>query len=342
MTDSHLQVEAEKLGFDLVGVCSPEPLPHLDFYTDWLAAGYAGEMAYLERHAPLKADLRLLLPAVRSVVVVACNYYQPEEPSAEFQVARYARGDDYHILLKALLEQLRLALQVHYPHLEARAFVDSGPLLERELAVRAGFGWFGKNTCLIVPGRGSWFLLGALLTNLDLPFSPPFETLHCGSCTRCLEACPTEALLAPYTLDARRCIAYLTIENREAIPDALRPGVGQHLFGCDICQDVCPWNQRFARPSSHTAFVARDWLRRKSLAELLLLTPREFELQIAPRSPLKRPKYRGFIRNLAVVAGNSGNRALIPVLEQALQNHQQDTMLALHFNWALERLHNGA
>lgn len=338
MTRFNLQVEAKKLGFDLIGVCSPEPLPHLDFYADWLAAGYAGEMTYLERHAPLKADLRLLLPSVRSVVVVACNYYHPEVLSAEFQVARYARGDDYHGLMQGLLKQLQTVLQSHFPHLEARAFVDSGPLLERELAVRAGLGWFGKNTCLIAPGRGSWFLLGALLTNLELPFSQPFETLHCGSCTRCLDACPTQALVAPYTLDARKCIAYLTIETRETIPEALREGIGQHLFGCDICQEVCPWNQRFAQPSAHKAFMARDWLRHKSLAELLLLTAREFEVQIAPRSPLKRPKYRGFIRNLAVVAGNSGNPALIPVLEQARQQHQQDPMLVLHFDWALERL----
>jgi len=315
-------------------------VPHLDFYAEWLASGYAGEMHYLERHAPLKADLKSLLPEVRSVVVVACNYYSEAEPNSDFQVARYARGDDYHGLMKAMLERFAEALRTHYPALEARAFVDSGPLLERELAVRAGLGWFGKNTCLIAPGQGSWFLLGALLTNLPLPFSAPFETLHCGSCTRCLDICPTEALLAPHTLDARRCIAYLTIETREEIPLELREGIGGHVFGCDLCQEVCPWNQRFAQPTPHQAFSARPWTSEKSLAELLLLSPREFELEIAPRSPIKRPKYRGFIRNLAVVAGNSGQTALIPVLKTGLERHGQDPMLVSHFNWALERLQN--
>jgi epoxyqueuosine reductase len=295
-------------------------------------------MHYLDRHQPLKSNLDLLLPGVRSVVVVACNYYSSTEPSTEFQVARYARGDDYHGLMKAMLEQLITALKPHYPELEARAFVDSGPLLERELAVRAGLGWLGKNSCLIVPGQGSWFLLGALLTNLDLDLSQRFESLHCGSCTRCLDACPTDAFVAPYTLDARKCIAYLTIETREEIPEELREGVGSHMFGCDICQEVCPWNLRFAKPTSQPAFFPRDWLKNKSLAELLLLTPHEFELQIAPRSPIKRPKYRGFIRNLAIVIGNSGQSKYLPVLAQALDRHVSDAMLALHLRWAMERL----
>jgi len=310
----------------------------LDFYQQWLAAGYAGEMGYLERHAPLKADLKILLPSVKSVVVVGCNYYGPDQPSTEFQVARYARGDDYHGLMKALLEQLIQALKPHYPQLEARAFVDSGPLLERELAVRAGFGWIGKNSCLIVPGQGSWFLLGALLTNLDLPVSEPFEALHCGSCTRCLDACPTDAFVGPYTLDARKCIAYLTIETREDIPTALRSGIGSHLFGCDVCQDVCPWNVRFAQPTQQSGFFPRAWLSEKTLTELLLLTPHEFELQIAPRSPIKRPKYRGFIRNLAVVIGNSGRRDTLPALAEALERHQSDPMLATHLRWAMEQV----
>ncbi len=286
----------------------------------------------------LKADLSSLLPSVRSVIVVACNYYVEFAAESAFQVARYARGDDYHGLIRGMLERFAQRLATTFPELEYRAFVDSGPLLERDLAVRAGLGWLGKNTCLIVPGQGSWFLLGALLTNLELPYHPPFESLHCGSCTRCLDVCPTEAFVGPYTLDARRCIAYLTIENRAEIPESLRAPMADHLFGCDLCQDVCPWNQRFARVSQHSAFVPRPWIQHKSIPELLALSPRDFELLIAPRSPIKRPKYRGFMRNLAVVAGNSGCVDYLPALEQAVQQHAHDPLLVEHLCWAIERL----
>ncbi len=299
-------------------------------------------MGYLERHLPLKADPLTLLPEARSILVVALSYYLPEQISAslnpEFQIARYARGDDYHGFMKNMLESLATELKAEQPELIWRAFVDSGPLLERSLAQRAGLGWFGKNTCVINPSSGSFMLLGCLLTNLEIPPDKPFTTFHCGSCTRCLDACPTGALTAPHWLDARKCISYWTIEQRETIPESLRESFGDWMFGCDICQEVCPWNLKFAKISEQQAFYPREWMQNASLSDLLQLTAHEFELKIAPRSPLKRPKYRGFIRNLAIVAGNSGRPELLPALTAARLRHAEDTMLSEHLDWSIKRL----
>lgn len=341
-----IQVKAESIGFDLFGVtdCSS---PDMQYYRTWLSEGLHGEMHYLERHLPLKADPTTLLPEARSLIVVACNYYRPDLPLAPeatevpYRVARYARGDDYHVLMKEMLNQLVTALREDVPELKARVFVDSGPLLERELARRAGLGWFGKNTCLIHPQKGSWFLLGCLLSDLELPPDQPFERFHCGNCTRCLEACPTQALVEPHKLDATRCLSYWNIEQRETIPEAYREAMGDWLFGCDICQEVCPWNQRFARSSPLDAFAPRDWLQQRPLRELVNLSAHDFELQIAPRSPLKRPKYRGFIRNVAVVLGNRGQSEDLPALQQALERHAEDPMLRSHLDWASKRIQNG-
>lgn len=332
-----LKVKAETLGFDLFGVTDCAKPEHHEAYRLWLAEGYHGEMQYLETHLPLKADPRTLLPEAKSILVVALNYYAPELNS-EFKIARYARGDDYHGFMKTMLEQLAQAIQVDQPELIWRSFVDSGPLMERDLAQRAGLGWIGKNTCLIDPQKGSFFLLGCLLTNLDLEPDRPFERFHCGTCTRCIDACPTQAILEAHVLDARQCISYWTIEQRESIPETLRPQFGDWAFGCDICQEVCPWNQRFASLTQHSEFSPRDWIQNSSLEDLLLLTPKEFELKIAPKSPVKRPKYRGFIRNLAVVAGNSGNQGLLPVLNQAVLVHHDDSMLKEHLNWAIQQI----
>jgi len=320
-------------------VTSTDAPEHLEAYRLWLAQGLHGEMHYLERHLPLKADPTQILPEARSILVVACNYFLPDsELQPAYRVARYARGDDYHGFMKKMLEQLAEALKLQAPELIYRAFVDSGPLMERDLATRAGLGWIGKNTCLIHPQQGSWLLLGCLLTNLELAPDRPFEAFHCGSCTRCLEACPTQALTAPHVLDARRCIAYWTIEQRESMEPSLRSQVGDWLFGCDICQDVCPWNQRFAQASEIAAFAPREWLQSMPLQELILLSPRDFELKIAPRSPLKRPKYRGFIRNVAVVIGNSQDLSYLPALLQAQQQHAADPMLLEHISWAIQQV----
>lgn len=334
-----LQVKAERIGFDLFGVTHAAPSEHLEAYRLWLREGMHGQMHYLEQHLPLKENPTHLMSDLRSIVVVACSYYVPEAlTQSDFQVARYAWGDDYHILMKKMLEQLGQELSDEVPNFQYRAFVDSGPLLERDLASRAGLGWIGKNTCLIHPQKGSWFLLGCLLTNLDLPPDKPFEAFHCGSCTRCIDACPTDALVAPHLLDARKCISYWTIEQREAIAPHMHEAIGNWLFGCDICQAVCPWNLRFAQPTQHPDFYPREWLHQARLEELLLLTEAEFSRKIAPRSPVKRAKYRGFLRNLSVVMGNSGKSDYLPVLAQAQKQHANDSMLQNHFNWAITRL----
>lgn len=297
-------------------------------------------MLYLERHLPLKADMTQLLPSAKSVVVVACNYYWPEPPNPEYKIARYAQGTDYHHLMKRLLQTLEGKLKTWVPELESRVFVDSGPLLEKALASRAGLGWMGKHSNLIHPQKGSWFLLGTLLTNVPFEPSAPFEAMHCGSCTRCIEACPTDAIVEPFVVDGRKCISYLTIETRETIPVEHRETLHDRMFGCDICQEVCPWNLKFAQPTALEDFYPRDWIAHTPLEQLLKLTPREFELKIAPRSPLKRPKYRGFLRNAIVVAGNSGNPHLLPVLDQIKQKHDTDPMISEHIDWAIKQLSN--
>jgi epoxyqueuosine reductase len=265
-----LKAKANELGFSLVGIAGAEGSRHTAFYRAWLAAGAHGEMRYLERGDAVtrRADLRETLASVQSVVVVGLEYLGEDRDEASEDrplgvIARYARGRDYHRVLESKLGALLTWLrEVDGDDLEGRVYVDTGPILERELAQRAGLGWFGKNTMLIHPRRGSWFFLGCLL--LDLPLRPdePFTADHCGTCRRCLDACPTGALLgrdengAP-VIDARRCISYLTIEQRGPVPRELRPLLGNRVFGCDICQEVCPFNRRFAKPTRETAFAAR-------------------------------------------------------------------------------------
>jgi epoxyqueuosine reductase len=301
------------LGFDLVGVAPVVPSDHGDFYETWLAHGYAGEMAYLARPDAVvrRRDPRLILPEARSVVVVALNYYQGPSRSVagwaekkQGRVARYAWGDDYHDLMWARLDELvaHIEDEVGGPVIHRR-YVDTGPLLERELAVRAGLGWFGKNTMLINPGLGSWLLLGELLLDLDLATDPPFPADHCGTCTRCIEACPTGCILPNRTLDASRCISYLTIElKRDEIPAEHRRSVGDWIFGCDICQEVCPWN-RFARLTKEPAFQPRAGLLALDPTELLALNDEAFRRRFKG-SAMVRAKRRGLQRNAAVVLEN--------------------------------------
>lgn len=336
-----LRVKADELGFDLFGVTSGQPSKNIDTYRAWLKAGMHGSMHYLEQHLPLKEDPRLLLPELKTIVVVACSYYYPEPlEQDQLKIARYAWGDDYHIVMKQMLEQLAQSIAEEVPDFKYRSFTDSGPLMERDLASRAGLGWVGKNNCLINPQKGSWLLLGSLLTNLDLPQDKPFEEFHCGSCTRCIDACPTGALLEPHKLDATKCISYWTIEQKNEIAPEMHEAIGEWCFGCDICQEVCPWNQRFAQPTQQEAFYPREWMQQARPEKLLLLTAHEFSLKIAPRSPVKRAKYRGFLRNLAVVMGNDSQSAAtyLPALRRAKELHANDEMLQLHFDWAIARL----
>ena len=332
------------LGFGLFGVTPAEPLPGSDFYARWVALGYAGEMEYLERNLQKRGDPRLLVPGAASVICVGMDYHPgPQEtapagrddsPRLGGQISAYARGDDYHEVVKERLAELwRFIEEEAGRPVRGRWYVDTAPVLERELAQRAGLGWWGKNTCLINKRRGSWFFLGEIVTDLELQYDEPAVD-HCGTCTRCLDACPTDAFPEPYVLDSRRCISYLTIELRTSIPAALRPGMGDWLFGCDVCQEVCPWNRK-AATAGETAFTPRPGLERPDLEELMKLDAEGFN-RLFRNSPVKRPKRAGFLRNVAVALGNSGRPEAVGVLIPALKH--EEPLVRGHVAWALGRL----
>jgi epoxyqueuosine reductase len=332
-----LKAQAYGLGFDLVGVATLGPVESAAAFDEWVARGYAGEMAYLSRGAAKRRDSRLAVPGATSAIVVAINYGGRELAGP---VARYARGDDYHDVILAKLRELhawigrRLGREVR-----GKAYVDTGPILERDLARRAGLGWFGKNTNLVNPRLGSFFFLGALLVELELEADEPFEADRCGSCTRCLEACPTDAFIGPRQLDATRCISYLTIETKGEIPEELREHVGDRLYGCDVCQDVCPWNQRFSRALSEPAFAPRAAIAGKdarTLARAILAMDDETLRAAFSRSPMKRAKRRGLKRNAAVVLGNVGTTEDVPALVAALDD--LEPVVRKHAEWALGKL----
>jgi epoxyqueuosine reductase len=345
-----LEREAARLGLAGIGICGPDTATHMNVYEDWIRRGLHGEMGYLARGDSVdrRRDLSLTMDAVRSIVVVAQEYGQEDPPgipedSSRGVVARYARGQDYHEVLKRrlqdLLEWLRAEARSSGVTDEVRgfAYVDTGPILERELGLRAGLGWFGKNTMLIHPKRGSYFFLGLLLLDLDLPRSAPFNQDHCGSCQACEGACPTGALLgrseggAPL-MDARRCISYLTIELKGPIPLELRPLLGNRIFGCDICQEVCPWNRRFATPADEPAYVAGPDTDGPALIELMGLDDEAFAARFSG-SPIKRAKRRGLLRNVAVALGNWGGKEAVPVLARALDD--PEPLIRGHAAWAL-------
>jgi len=332
--------EARRLGFELVGISSVADPPHEQSFADWLRQGYGGEMAYLTRTEHARRHPGSWLPWARSVVSVAMNYYTPfprerAAPGApRGWISRYAWGDDYHDLLEGRLDSLLTWIRDHVSEaVHGRAYVDTGPVLERAFSGRAGIGWIGKNTHLISPKRGSWFFLGELFLSLELP---PDRSIRdrCGSCDLCLKACPTSAFVGPYRLDARRCISYLTIELKGSIPIELRPLIGDHVFGCDICQDVCPYNAKVT-PSEEPAFQPRDGLRAPELIPLLALSDEAFRARFKG-SPIRRPKRRGFLRNVAVALGNLGSAESVPALARTLSD--QDAMVRGHAAWALGRI----
>ncbi len=334
--------EAGRQGFDLFGVTPADPLAGAEFYARWVALGFAGEMSWLERNLERRADPRRRLPGARSVICLGMHYDPPAAAPESGpvpgrprgQIARYARGDDYHGLIEGRLKALWEALRVHAGGGEGRWSVDTAPVLERELAARAGLGWWGKNTCLINRRAGSYFFLAEIVTTLELTADTP-EVDHCGSCTLCLEACPTGAFPEAYVLDARRCISYLTIELKETIPAELRDGVGDWVLGCDICQEVCPWNRR-APATGEEAFHAREGLDPVDLVELLGLDREAFNERFR-RNPAKRPKRRGLLRNAAVCLGNAGDRRVVPHLARALAQ-EDEPLVRAHVAWALGKL----
>ncbi len=336
--EQRLEREAYALGFDLVGFVQLGPAETAGHFDAWIASGRHGEMGYMARDPELRHDSTRPHPGAVSAIVVAMDYggKQPTGP-----VARYARGADYHDVMKERLQSLHawLSEAVGTP-VDGRAYVDTAPILERDLARRAGLGWFGKNTNLINPTRGSYFFLGSLFVALELAPSAPFAGDKCAGCTRCLKACPTQALVAPHELDATRCISYLTIENRGAIPEALRDKVGSWLYGCDICPEVCPWNVKFAKAlPKDSPYAPREALGGKdarTLARTLLaMTPGEFAESFRG-SPMKRAKLAGLKRNAAVVLGNVGTAHDADALTRALED--DDSHVREHAAWALERV----
>ena len=346
-----IATEARRLGFELVGIAPARPSTTAAQYRAWLERRYHGEMAYLARSEAVvrRQDVGRILPGVQTVVVLAANYYTAALPAelsddpARAVFASYAWGDDYHDLLIPRLRQLGTAIQAQFGREAAyRAYVDTGPLLEREWAVRAGLGFVGRNTNLIHPRLGSWLFLGELLLAVKVSPGawpgddvPPQAEGSCGNCTRCLEACPTGALVAPYVLDARRCISYLTIELKGPIPPDLRPLIGNRVFGCDICQEVCPWNRRFAQPTAEAAFQPRADAMAPHLLDLMALDDDGFRRRFRG-SAIKRAKRRGLLRNVAVALGNWGDRAAIPALARALRD--PEPLIRGHAAWALGRI----
>lgn len=374
--------QARAVGFDLCGIVAAGNCEDLEHLPEWLARGYAGEMRYL--HDARRRSLANVMPAARSVIVCAMNYNtarpylttalsQQDSSSGENSretpcawISRYAWGDDYHDVLKPKLDELVSWLRYTLGHdFQSRVYIDTGPVLERLAAKHAGVGWLAKNTCLINERLGSWLFLGVIVTDLDLPPTladgAALPQDRCGTCTRCIDACPTDAFVAPYVLDARRCISYLTIELRGPIPEEFRPAVSSMVFGCDICQDVCPWNRKSpasplaeflpreiatvlphqlvandgAAPSPSLFMPALDWL--------ISLTEEEFR-RVFRRSPVKRTKWRGLLRNACVALGNSAIDTENPKYSRIIHHLEQlavgeDQILAEHAAWALSRLH---
>jgi epoxyqueuosine reductase len=317
-----LKRRAGEIGFSRCGVCPAVSPPGVARLDQWLAAGYAGQMSYLENRRDAYEHPESVLDGARSVVMLAMNYRTAEPQAAEAgqgRVSRYAWGDaDYHDVIRARLNALAVFVNQVASDARVRGVVDTAPLLEREFAQLAGLGWIGKNTLLLNRDAGSYFFLAALVTDLELEFDAPHEADHCGACRACLDACPTNAFPHPYVLDASRCISYLTIELREAMPVELRAGVGDWLFGCDVCQEVCPWNSR-APLSREAAFAPREDSNPLDLIALFDLDDAAFRARFR-HTPLWRPKRRGLLRNAAIVLGNQPTAAALPALVRGLHD----------------------
>ena len=332
-----IKARAYGLGFDLVGITTLGAMATAAHFDTWIANGYAGEMDYLPRGAVKRRDSRLPFEGAISAIVVGLNYGGREAPGP---VARYARGDDYHDLMTERLKELHRSIETELGRpIRSKAYVDTGPILERDLARRAGLGWFGKNTNLVNPTLGSFFFIGALVLDLELAPDTPFEADRCGSCTRCLDACPTGAFVGERVLDATKCISYLTIESRGEIPTSLRGQVGELVYGCDICQDVCPWNVRFSRELKEQSFKPRHIVAsndaRTLARDLLRLDDESFRSSFRG-SPMKRAKLRGLRRNAAVALGNAGTTEDIATLNAVATD--DDAMVAEHARWAIARI----
>ncbi|HEY5991879.1 MAG TPA: tRNA epoxyqueuosine(34) reductase QueG [Candidatus Udaeobacter sp.] len=327
-----------ELGFDSCRIAACAKPAHATEFREWLREGAHGEMNYMQRGEEKRCEPQKVLPGAKSIVVLALNYFQGEEirrssrrVGTTGRIARYAWGDDYHDVIEAKLDEIDQFLRDFGG--QQKCYVDTGPILERDYASQAGSGWHGKNTMLIDERLGTWFFLAEILTTLELPIDEPVKD-RCGTCDRCIKACPTGAITAPHRLDARLCISYLTIELKGSIPLELRPLIGDRIFGCDDCLDVCPWN-RFAQISHETAFSARKSTAGMALREYLRLSDAEFR-QLFKNSPIKRIKRRGFLRNVCIALGNAGDVSDLPALERAAAD--PEPLIAEHAGWAIEQI----
>jgi len=343
---NEIAAEARRLGFNLFGVTSPDTPPHYAVYEDWIEQGRHGEMGYLdtERARQRRKNPSLILPECQSILVLGWPHTVPsfsreglegEDQRLTGRIASYAWGEDYHDVIPARLQELVAFIEERRGEtIPNRWYTDTGPILERDLAQQAGLGWIGKNTCLINPGQGSFFLLAEIFLGIKLEPDTPFSADRCGTCTRCIEACPTDCIQANRTIDASQCISYLTIELKGAIPRDIRTNLGNWVFGCDICQQVCPWNQRFAdQGNSNQADIS---LKEPDLISELTYTPEEFNRKFKG-NPVKRAKRRGYLRNVAVALGNSKSAAGIPQLTKSLAE-DPEPLVRGHAAWALGRI----
>jgi epoxyqueuosine reductase len=340
-----IKAEAARLGFTLFGITSPETPLHYPVYEKWLSEGRYGTMAYLatERARQRRKNPSLILENCRSILTCGVRYPAPLNTPPETtlephgRIASYAWGEDYHLVIPARLDQLAVRLEkIIGKTVSQRAYTDTGPILERDFSQAAGMGWTGKNTCLISPTQGSFYLLAEVFINVEIEPDQPFVADRCGSCTRCITACPTHCILPDRTLDANRCISYLTIEHKGSIASGLRPLMGDWIFGCDVCQAVCPWNTRFARSESDPALAAHQDLPWPNLRSELALTPQEFNQKFR-RSPVLRAKRKGYLRNVAIALGNAKDPACIPDLKNALILNNEPLVRA-HAAWALGQI----
>ncbi|HYK91235.1 MAG TPA: tRNA epoxyqueuosine(34) reductase QueG [Acidobacteriota bacterium] len=333
---SRIREEARRLGFFRMGVAPAGPLPGQDHFGQWIKAGMHGEMAYMDSQAEKRRDPRLVLENARSIVVLAMNYHcgrnLTDEP-LKGRISRYAWGDDYHLLIKDRVKQLQRFITREVPQARGLSYVDTGPVMEKIWGARTSLGWMGKHTNLITQEQGSWFFIAVILLNLELEYDSPLDD-HCGTCMRCIDACPTKAIIAPYVVDARLCISYLTIELRGPIPRELRPLIGNRIYGCDDCQEVCPWN-RFAVRSPEQGFEPRDGNLMPELTRLVQLTPAEFNKRFE-RSAIRRAKRDGFVRNVVVALGNSHRPEAVAALRHATKD--PSALVRAHAMWALGQI----
>ncbi|MCX6971711.1 MAG: tRNA epoxyqueuosine(34) reductase QueG [Verrucomicrobia bacterium] len=335
MTTTKLETIANAAGFDAVGVAPAVRAPHADTFHEWLAAGCHASMDWMARDPERRCSPELVLPGARSVIALAMNYFvpepvPPEDSAVRGEIARYARGRDYHNFIPKRLRKFDAALVAEGG--QQRCFVDSGPLLERDFAVLAGIAWHGKSTMALHPKLGTWFLLAAVITTLEIEAGTPTSD-HCGKCTRCIDACPTAAIVAPHKVDARRCISYWTIEHEGPLPEWIRPLLGDRIFGCDDCLDACPWN-RFASASREASFAVRpasQW----PLRDYLKLDDVGFR-NLFEGSPIRRAGRQGFLRNVCTALGNVGTADELPALEQCAING--DAVVAEHAAWAAAQI----